>query len=129
MNRGVSMKKLLFVFYLFVFLLGSISIASAETLYYVGRGQGSMGIITFFLDNDSVRKNNNTAVVWLKLVYENGNFSYQQTKYTRYDRTAQTIYASSFFSNNVPNHYVDFDPRIRPIHPNSMDEAILYLIW
>lgn len=40
MNRGVSMKKLLLVFSLFVFLLGSISIASAETLYYVGRARG-----------------------------------------------------------------------------------------
>ena len=82
------MKKLLFVFYLFIFLLGSISNVSAESWYYVNSYSNGSKV---YIDNDAVAKSNAMAIVDIKSILQNGSIILHTISFNRIENTFAII--------------------------------------
>lgn len=88
MNRGVSMKKILFILSLFVFLLSSVHVVSAENWYYVNSYSNGSKV---YINNDTVVKNNETATVEIKSTLQDGSIMLHTISFNRFENTFAII--------------------------------------
>lgn len=102
------------------------NISSAADWYYVNKGSSGG---TFFIDNDSVKKNKEEAVLWIRVVGENGESVLYRTRINHNSRMVQYLNAIAYdkSGNVVATH--NQPTAWEPIPPDSMMESIYNLIW
>ena len=118
------MRRILLIL---IFILGIGSSAFATSWYYVGT-QHESGY-SIYVDNDTVIKNNEYAVVWTKTLYTNGSY-FMERIYVSHDRYMKIM---SAFLYNTQGHLIkryDFSKyQVQEIVPESDGDFLYHLIW
>ena len=99
---------------------------SSNRWYYLGNW-GNSGS-TFFVDNATVRKDANTAIVWVKIVNPNGDRTVWQCLLKRKDETIKVLY-SNFIQANGYSDYEGGWQRSESVWSNPMYEKLYYALW
>lgn len=118
------MKKIL----LLVFVLLSFTIPCfAASWYWVGSATNGA---QYYIDNSSVNKNYQYAVVWMKIVETDGTYSLQQIVMDHYNKSSALRSYVNYDSDGVVTYSNTVDYlSYSPIAPGSMSEAVYYSIW
>lgn len=122
------MKKIIIMICLLVSCYG---FSFAADWYWVGSGVDGT---QYYVDNSSVEKNEQGAVIWVKMVHPDGSYRVSQEAYRRnkvyamistaeYDSAGNYLDGASIPYNNPI--YLDWTP----IPPESMAEAYYFAIW
>lgn len=117
------MKRLSILVFL-VFVLCS-QVAFAASWYYIGPDLNGDQI---YIDNESVQKNNNYAIVWVKTIKPDNTVWQMQQKVDHIYKTITLMYVIVYDANgNVTNSGADTDSI--PIIPGSVGDMIYHAIW
>ncbi len=118
------MKKL----FVALFLALSFCMPSfAASWYWIGHNKAGE---QFYIDNSSVTKDSQKAVIWEKVISSDGSFNIKQMAFLRQKSFAiLTVYvydSNGNLVNRIMNysnyHWID-------IVPGSMGDALYYAIW
>lgn len=114
------LKRMLLLAVLLISLGSTMSLA-ANHWYYVGTNGG----VSYYIDNDTVQKNDKAAYVWVKIVNNLGHEAWGHTLVSRYGKTFTVTEVRG------PGGSLKAKPDIEvlPIVPNTPIEKIVDLIW
>ena len=101
-------------------------IASAANWYYVGR---NTGLDTYFIDNDSVKKNNREATMWVRVMDTDGTSALYLL---HIDRPSRKMRYLSSVKYNAAGEVVASSHTAtewKAIVPDSMMDVIFDLVW
>ena len=101
--------------------LGSTMSWAANHWYYVG----TKGGVSFYIDNDTVQKNDKNAYVWVKMANSRGGEIWAHILVSRYDK----IFTATELRGPGWRKKVNPYTGIIPIVPNAPIEKIVELIW
>lgn len=126
------MKRVYLTISLFVMMILSIghTTAFAADWYYVG--EYANGNRSVYIDNASVIKGSQRAIVWVKYAYTDGSMDLQRHSYTHSPKTVTLLSYVSYDSDGNVTASFDAPPDMwesSPIVPGSVGEAIWYCIW
>ena len=114
------LKRILLLAVLLVSLGSSISLATNHW-YYVG----TKGGISYYIDNDTVQKDDKNAYVWIKMADSGGREVWGHVLISRYGKT----FTVTELRGPAGSRKADSYTKIHPIVPNSPIEKIVELIW
>jgi hypothetical protein len=101
--------------------------AFASSWYYVDTDAGNR--FNMYIDNDSVIKNTDYAIVWVKMIFQDGSSMITRVYFSRnhYEKsiTALTYNADGCFIRK----YNANDSAPKPITPDSLMDELYHLIW
>jgi len=118
------MKK---IFIVFMCLLCFSIPCFASSWYWIG---ASTNGTQYYIDNDSVRKNNHYAIVWVKISNPDGTSSIEQLFFNHYNKTYAVNRWADYASNGqVSNSGTPSYLNYESIIPDSMGENVYYAIW
>lgn len=118
------MKK---IFVLTISLLCFSVTGFASSWYYVGISALRQPT---YIDNDTVKKNDQSAIIWLKMVNDNGTYVLDQFGFDRKNKTDALLHETTYTDDGVILRSISLNtPRYVPIQPNSQEETIYNLIW
>ena len=110
-----------------MFIMLCSQIAFASSWYWVG--EDTTGD-QYYIDNNSVLKNYNYAVIWVKINRADGTFSVQRLKLDHMYKRCALLYYTNYDSNgNVIDSETNDYPDYEPIVPDSMGETYYYAVW
>lgn len=115
------LKRVLLLAVLLISLGSAVSLA-ANHWYYVGTTKDGT---SYYIDNDTVQKNDKAAYVWVKMVNNLGHEAWGHTLVSRYGKTFTVTEVRG------PGGSLKAKPDIEvlPIVPNTPIEKIVDLIW
>lgn len=112
--------------FLLMGVLATSNIASAANWYYAGRSSGGD---TYFIDNDSVEKNNHQATMWVRVMDTDGTVTLYLIHINRGSRTMRFLSGVEYnkagevvASSNQPTAW-------KAIVPDSMMDVFFDLVW
>lgn len=114
------LKRILLLAVLLVSLGSSMSLATNHW-YYVG----TQGGISYYIDNDTVQKDDKSAYVWTKMIDSRGREVWGHVLISRYGKTFTVTEVRGPAGSRKADQYT----KIQPIVPNSPIEKIVDLIW
>lgn len=118
------MRRILLIL---IFILGIGSSAFATSWYYVGTTNQNDGC-SIYVDNDSVIKNNEYAVVWSKMIY--ADCYYIARVYVSHNHYMKIMTASKYDLNGkFIDKYTSGRNSIVDISPESLGDTLYHLIW
>lgn len=100
----------------------------AADWYYVGE---SMSGDQISIDNSSVQKNSEWAVIWVRINEPSGEYYYERMRLNRADYTIQTLELQPYYSDGTPydaDEY-EYDTSVDTIVPDSIGEEVYHLVW
>lgn len=100
---------------------------NASNWYYIGSLENSN--TSMFIDNDSVKKNEDSAEVWIKSNKSDGSYSLDLYRFNRKYRTIAIITSTDYNSLGEVVETYHFKIKYEPIIPDSIGETIFKLIW
>lgn len=121
------MKKIIVALVILLTCMGSILIDAANWYWVDSDSSGNQ----WYIDNQSASKSYGVAVVWVKIVSEDGTYNLDQLEITR-DRKMTILQAVAYNADNKLISSYSFDPWERkyfPVQPDSAGEAIYNLVW
>lgn len=104
--------------------------AFAASWYYVGRATPSNTL--FYIDNASVYKNTNAAIIWIKRVMPDGSHGIAREYFTHTPPTATLLSIIDYAPNGTVIRSVEFPAnrrRTMSIPPDTILDDIWHLIW
>ena len=124
MRRRFMVKKVLAGLFLGVLLSVQQPVLAVDW-YYVGETYDND---QFFIDNDSVIKDESYADVWVKINIEDGYYLLQHIRLDRANRY-MTVLETRVFDPNNRLEETDTEVETDNIEPGTMAEAVYDLIW
>lgn len=121
------MKKIMIALVILLTCMGFIPIDAANW-YWVGADSSGR---QWYIDNQSASKSYDVAVVWLKIVREDGTRELNQIEITR-DRKIAFLQVFTYNADNELINSYPVDPwpqKYFPVPPDSVGEAIYNLVW
>lgn len=121
------MKKIIFSLFL---ILSLAAPCFAVNWYWIGTS--STNEYNYYIDNDSVQKNMQYAVVWVKITNPDASFTMDKIALSHDNRTY--IITNSFDYNSDGSLINSYDFSYRRGHwntiaPGSMIESVFYSVW
>lgn len=118
------MKKL---FICLSLLLCLFTTSFAANWYWVGKSSNGYN---YFIDNDTVMKNNKEAAVWVKITKPSGDTSLNRLWFKRDSHEYTLIEYIDYDSHGtITNSYRSSVANWSSVAPDSMSESIYYSIW
>lgn len=117
-------KYLLTLFLIFSF----ITPCFAANWYWIGNDDG----VNYFVDNDSVVKNQHQAFVVTKLVFPSGDYKIIQMRMNHDDQTYKFTSLYEYDSHNRMKYTYNYSTGSNlglTIHANSFTEAVYHSLW
>lgn len=99
----------------------------ASSWYWIGQSRGGT---QYYIDNTSVRKNYDYAVVWVRDVNTDGSYSQAHMVFSHRNKTYALRYSVSYDQNgNVTDTYNPNTSIYNPVVPDTMADVIYCSIW
>ena len=121
------MKKIIVALVILLTCMGSILIDAANWYWVDSDSSGNQ----WYIDNQSASKSYGVAVVWVKIVSEDGIFFLWQWEITR-DRKMAILQATVYNADHEPISSYSADSwqkKYNAVIPDSMGEAIYNSVW
>lgn len=121
------MKKIMVALVILLTCMGFIPI-DASNWYWIG-ADPSGG--QWYIDNQSASKSYGVAVVWVKIVREDGTYSLWQWEITR-DRKMAALQVAAYNADHelIGSYSVDsWQKKYNAVTPDSMGEAVYNSVW
>lgn len=121
------MKKIMVALAILLTCMGFIPIDAANW-YWIG-ADPSGG--QWYIDNQSASKSYGVAVVWVKIVREDGTYSLWQWEITR-DRKMAALQVAAYNADHelIGSYSVDsWQKKYNAVTPDSMGEAVYNSVW
>lgn len=112
--------------FLLMGLFAVSNISSAADWYYAGRSATGH---TYFIDNDSVKKNSREAMMWVRVVDVDGTASLYMIHVDRSSRMMRYLSGVEYNKSGDVVASQDRPTAWKPIAPESMMDLIFDLIW
>lgn len=119
------MKKYLFTLLL---IFSFITPCFAANWYWIGNDEG----VNYFVDNDSVVKNQHQAFVVTKLVFPSGDYKIIQMRMNHDDQTYNFTSLYEYDSHNRMKYTYNYSTDSNlglSIHINSFTETVYHSLW
>ncbi|WP_295789530.1 hypothetical protein [uncultured Veillonella sp.] len=113
-------------------LVGALGVGfnavDAADWYYVG--ESSVGD-QISIDNSSVQKNSEWAVLWVRINEPSGEYYYERMRLDRENYTIQTLELQPYYSDGTPyaEDEYEYDTTVDTIVPDSVGEEVYNLVW
>ena len=121
------MKKTIVALVILLTCMGFIPIEAANWYWVDSDSSGNQ----WYIDNQSASKSYGVAVVWVKIVSEDGTYNLCQLEITR-DRKMAILQAAAYNADHEPIDLYTVDPwqkKYDAVTPDSMGEAIYNSVW
>ncbi len=121
------MKKTIVALVILLTCMGSILIDAANWYWIDADSSGRQ----WYIDNQSASKSYDVAVVWVKIVREDGTHELNQMEITR-DRKIAVLQVVKYNADHESIDSYSVDPWQKKYHavtPDSMGEAIYDSVW
>ena len=121
------MKKIIVALVILLTCMGSILIDAANWYWVDSDSSGNQ----WYIDNQSASKSYGVAVVWVKIVSEDGTYNLCQLEITR-DRKMAILQIAEYNADHEPINLYTVDPwqkKYDAVTPDSMGEAIYNSVW
>ena len=121
------MKKIMIALVILLTCMGSILIDAATWYWVDSDSSGNQ----WYIDNQSASKSYGVAVVWVKIVSEDGTYNLCQLEITR-DRKMAILQAAAYNADHEPINLYTVDTwqkKYDAVTPDSMGEAIYNSVW
>lgn len=121
------MKKIMVALVILLTCMGFIPIEAANWYWVDSDSSGNQ----WYIDNQSASKSYGVAVVWVKMVREDGTYDLDQWEITR-DRKMAFLQTTTYNADNEPIDSYSIDPWLKKYYaviPDSIGEEIYNLVW
>lgn len=121
------MKKIMIALAILLTCMGFIPIDAANWYWVDSDSSGNQ----WYIDNQSASKSYGVAVVWVKMVREDGTYDLDQWEITR-DRKMAFLQTTTYNADNEPIDSYSIDPWLKKYYaviPDSIGEEIYNLVW
>lgn len=121
------MKKTIAALVILLTCMGFIPIEAANWYWVDSDSSGNQ----WYIDNQSASKSYGVAVVWVKMVREDGTYDLDQWEITR-DRKMAFLQTTTYNADNEPIDSYSIDPWLKKYYaviPDSIGEEIYNLVW
>ncbi len=121
------MKKIIVALVILLTCMGSILIDAANWYWIDADSSGRQ----WYIDNQSASKSYDVAVVWVKIVREDGTHELNQMEITR-DRKIAVLQVVKYNADHESIDSYSVDPWLKKYYavtPDSMGEVIYNLVW
>ena len=121
------MKKTIVALVILLTCMGFIPIEAASWYWVDSDSSGNQ----WYIDNQSASKSYGVAVVWVKMVREDGTYDLDQWEITR-DRKMAFLQTTTYNADNEPIDSYSIDPWLKKYYaviPDSIGEEIYNLVW
>ena len=121
------MKKIMIALVILLTCMGFIPIDAANWYWVDSDSSGDQ----WYIDNQSASKSYGVAVVWVKMVREDGTYNLDQWEITR-DRKMAFLQTTTYNADNELIDSYSIDPwrkKYFAVTPDSMGEAIYNSVW
>lgn len=125
-----KIHAILIAFMMAACMMLSTSSVMASNWYYVGSSDN--GDTSIFIDNDSVIKNSQRAIIWTKYVLADGSYSLDRVYYTHTPKTFTLLAFRQYNADGSVKIAYDipsYEQETSSITPDSVAESIWYYIW